>query len=275
MSDTTVADLIARRFGQAPEVPAALNASPPLKGMVGRGSCRRFQDAPVTTGVLETLAAAALAAPSKSDLQQCNILLVTKAETMARLKAVLEKQAWVAGAPALVVFLANNRRQRQIQRWRGQPFPNDHLDTFFNASVDAAIGLAFFIAATEAAGLGCCPISAIRNALPQVRDILALPDHVFPVAALAVGYPADPEPAISPRLPLDKTVHHDRFTDITEGDIDAYDHWRAGLTPFGQAPTARATHTRPLWSEAKARSYAKPHRADFGGFIREIGFKLD
>lgn len=277
MSDPKVADLIARRFGRAPEVPEALNHSPTLKGMVGRGSCRRFDPTPVATEVLETLAAVALAAPSKSDLQQCDVLLVTEPETMDRLKALLAKQAWVADTPALVVFLANNRRQRQIQQWRGQPFPNDHLDTFFNASVDAAIVLAFFIAAAEAASLGCCPISAIRNALPEVRDILELPDHVFPVVALGVGYPAHAEPAISPRLPLHNTVHHDRFVDITEEDIDAYDHWRAGLTPFGQRPDPadRAPPTEPLWSEAKARSYAKAHRADFGAFIREIGFKLD
>ena len=67
MSDPTVADLLARRFGRAPEVPEALNGNPALKGMAGRGSCRRFDPTPVATEVLETLAAAALAAPSKSD----------------------------------------------------------------------------------------------------------------------------------------------------------------------------------------------------------------
>ena len=270
MADPTVADLIARRFGEAPAVPETLNHDPGLARIIGRGSCRRFRATPVAPEVLETLAAAALSAPSKSDLQQWDILLVTEPGVMGELKALLAKQAWLAGAPALVVILANNRRLRQIQEWQGQPFPNDHLDAFFNASVDAAIGLAFFVAAAEAAGLGCCAISAIRNVLPRVRELLGLPDHVFPVAALAVGHPADPEPVISPRLALATTVHRDRFRDATRADIDAYDRRRAGRT------SADSTSDQaPTWSEKKARSYATPHRADFGAFIREIGFKLD
>ena len=277
MNDPTVENLIVRRFGEAPEVPASLNDNPGLKRIIGRGSCRRFQPTPVAAEVLETLAAAGLSAPSKSDLQQCDILLLTEPERVARIKALLTKQAWIEGTPSLVIFLANNRRQRQLQDWHGQPFANDNLDVFFNASVDAAIGLAFFIAAAEAAGLGCCPISAIRDFLPQVRDILELPDHVFPIVGLGVGYPADPEPTISARLPLGNTVHHNRFVDITQAEIAAYDSRRAGLaTTAERRDTATsAADSKPPWSEAKTRMFAKPHRADFGPFIRGIGFSLD
>ncbi len=37
------------------------------------------------------------------------------------------------------------------------------LDAFFNATVDAGIALSAFSIAAEAVGLGCCPISAVRN----------------------------------------------------------------------------------------------------------------
>lgn len=277
MNDSTVEDLIVRRFGQAPEVPESLNGDPGLKRIIGRGSCRRFRQTPVAPEVLQTLAAAGLSAPSKSDLQQCDILLLTEPDRVSRIKGLLTKQAWIEGVPSLVIFLANNRRQRQLQDWHGQPLASDNLDVFFNATVDAAIGLAFFIAAAEAAGLGCCPISAIRNFLPQVSDILELPDHVFPIAGLGVGYPADSATTISARLPLNKTVHHNRFVDITQAEIAAYDSWRSGLTQFGQQrdTAARTADSQLPWSEAKARMYAKPHRVDFGAFIRGIGFNLD
>lgn len=277
MNDSTVEVLIARRFGLAPDVPESLNANAALKRIVGRGSCRRFQSTPLAPGVLETLAAAALSAPSKSDLQQCDIMLLTEPEPVARIRALLSRQSWIEGAPSLVIFLANNRRQRQLQDWHDLPFASDNLDNFFNASVDAAIGLAFFIAAAEAVGLGCCPISAVRNFMPQVRDILALPDHVFPVAGLGLGYPVDPVPTISARLPLDRTLHRNRFVDITRDEVAAYDSWRAGLTEFGQPRDSAvdATDSETLWSGKKAHMFAKPHRADFASFIRGIGFKLD
>ncbi|NJM34133.1 MAG: NADPH-dependent oxidoreductase, partial [Rhodomicrobium sp.] len=63
---------------------------------------------------------------------------------------------------------------------RGHPFANDHLDAFFNAACDAAIALTAFILAAEARGLGCTPISAIRNHAEAVSELLGLPDHVFP-----------------------------------------------------------------------------------------------
>jgi len=50
-----------------------------------------------------------------------------------------------------------------VHAWRGHTFANDHLDGFFNATVDAAIALEAFVAAAEAAGLSCYPISVIRN----------------------------------------------------------------------------------------------------------------
>jgi hypothetical protein len=78
-----------------------------------------------------------------------------------------------------------------------------------------AIALEAFVAAAEAAGLGCCPISVIRNHAEEVSGLLGLPDHAFPVAGLGVGIPATPA-FVSARLPLGLTVHRDRYTDATD-----------------------------------------------------------
>ncbi|WP_299829697.1 nitroreductase family protein [uncultured Roseobacter sp.] len=262
MSETAISAALTQRFGETPEVPEGLAKIPALNALAARGSCRSFTSQTVDTDVLDTLCALALCAPSKSDLQQRDILIVTDPALLAALKSLLDAQAWIAEAPAMVVFLANNRRQRQVQMMHNQPFPNDHLDAFFNASVDAGIALAFFMSAAEAAGLGCCPISTIRNHLPRVKDLLVLPDHVFPVAGMAVGYPSAASD-VSARLPLSKTVHRDRFSDITEADIKSYDTRRL------------AGQNGPGWSEAKAKMYAAPQRTDFAAFLRSIGFTLE
>ena len=90
---------------------------------------------------------------------------------------------------------------RSCRRWRGKPFPNDHLDLFFNATVDAAIVMATFMHAADAVGLGCCPISMIRNHAAAVSELAGLPEKVVPIAGMTVGWPAE-EGVISPRLPL-------------------------------------------------------------------------
>ncbi len=265
------------RFADAPMAPDSLTGNEAVADMAARGSCRRFDDRAVDATLLRTLAAVALASPTKSDLQQRDIVLVADPELRQKLAGLVADQDWIAGAPAMLVFCGNNRRQRLIHKWRGRPFANDHLDAFFNAAVDAGIALGAFVTAAEAAGLGCCPISALRNEAEAVRALLTLPDHVFPVAGLAVGWPTR-KTWISKRLPLAATVHTDRYREgDLRGAVDAYDRERNAVYPYR---TQRYAHEYGEaedygWSEDKARQYSKPERAGFGAFVRAIGFKLD
>src|SRR3954468_755910 len=150
------------RFGERVEIPESLAGLEGLLRMAAHRVHRRYTDRPVEPALLRLLCACALSAPSKSDLQQSDIMVVrerAKIETIAKL---IPDMPWIATAPVFLIFLANGRRIPQISAWRDKPFPNDHLDLFFNAAVDAAIVLSQFIRAAEAAGLGCCPISVIR-----------------------------------------------------------------------------------------------------------------
>ena len=143
--------------------------------------------------------------------------------------------------------------------------------------MDAAIALSAFVTAAEALGLGCCPLSAIRNQAEAVSVLLALPDHVFPLAGLVLGWPDAPA-EISQRLPLSATLHENRFS--TEGlrqRVEAYDHRRRKAQPSAKQ-RYRADYGESDdygWSEDKARQYAKPERAGFGAFIRKKGFRLE
>lgn len=271
-----LAEALAQRFGDAPSLAGDTAGIDMLARMAAHRSHRAFLDRGVDRDLVRVLCAVALSAPSKSDLQQRDIVIVEDANVRARLNVLAGGEEWIVAAPVFLVFCGNNRRQRQIHLWQGRPFANDHFDAFFNAAVDAGIALAAFVIAAEAVGLGCCPLSVLRNRAQEVSDLLGLPDHVFPVAGMVAGWPAEPG-AISPRLPLDVTVHVDRFdeTGIRER-VAAYDARRQAILPYarqrfvdeyGRAETYG-------WSEDKARQYSKPERADFGAFIRRKGFDL-
>ena len=236
---------------------------------------RRYTDRTVEADLLRLLCACALSAPSKSDLQQADILIASKADqnTIADL---IPDQPFIRTAPAFLVFLANGRRLPEISRMRGKPFPTDHLDQFFNAAVDAGIVLASFIRAADAVGLGTCPISVIRDHSVKVSEMLKLPQRVIPVAGMTIGWPLE-KGHISARLGLSSTVHESKYD---EGDlgarIDAYDKRRAAIHPYKPRDPARWGDV-PFygWSEDKARQYGVPQRPDFGSFVRGKGFKLD
>lgn len=281
MSDN-LARLFARRFptdDTRPDTTAVAGrpGGTTLEGMAGRGSCRAFTNEAPGDALVDVLAAIALSAPTKSDLQQRDIVVVRDQEIRDALDACVPAQAWLAGAPLLLVFCGNNRRQRLIHEWWGRPFANDHMDAPFNAAVDAGIALGAFVTAAEAMGLGTCPVSGLRDRADQVSELLGLPDHVFPVAGLALGYPAAPPP-VSPRLPLRATLHRDRYG---EGDlraeVAAYDAARAEMQPYARQRASETFGTAETytWSDDKTRQYARPERAGFGAFLRRKGFRLD
>ena len=186
-----------------------------------------------------------MSAPSKSDLQQADIAILNKAD-QATIADLIPDQPFIRTAPAFLVFLANGRRLPEISRMRGKPFPNDHLDQFFNAAVDAGIVLATFMRAADAVGLGTCPISVIRDHSQKVSDMLGLPQRVIPVAGMCVGWPSEAG-HISARLGLDSTIHQDRYD---EGDlaarIDAYDRRRAAIHPVQAARSGALGRGRVL-----------------------------
>jgi len=270
-------NVLFERFGERIAVDPGLNGLAELARLSARGVCRRFLARDVPPELLRLLCACALSAPSKSDLQQGDILILRENDRRGRIADLLPGMPWVREAPVFLVFLANGRRLPQMAAMRGKPFPNDHLDLFFNATVDAAIVLATFLRAAEAVGLGCCPISVIRDRAREVSQLLELPQKVVPIAGMCVGWPAE-KGALTPRLPLAATVHHERFDDgKLTAQVDAYDRRRAALRPYrNQRDPARFGQAEFYgWSEDKARQYAVPQRADFGAFVRAQGFHLD
>ena len=265
------------RFGQDFPVDPAWPGLDEIARIAAHRSHRAYSDRPVDDGLLDVLLACALSAPSKSDLQQADIVVVREPALRGAIADLIPSMPWLRAAPALLVFCGNGRRLPQMAAWRGKPFPNDHLDAFFNATVDASIVMTTFLRAATATGLSCCPISVIRNHAAAVSGLLALPPRVFPLAGLTVGYPAQDQ-SIGPRLPLSITLHRDRYSeDGLDSDLEAYDRRRAALQPLARQRNVEAFGTvEPYgWSEDKARQYAAVQRADFGAFIRAKGFCLD
>ena len=266
-----------RRFGENFEIDPELTGLNELEKIAAHCSHRRYLPRPIEPALLRLLCACALSAPSKSDLQQCDIVIVSDAAIQKSIVSGIPDMPWINDAPVFLVFVANGGRLPAISRLRGRPFPNDHLDLFFNAAVDAAIVLTTFIRAAEAVGLGCCPISAIRDQPQTVSDLLKLPDRAIPVAGLCVGWPAQAG-ELTPRLSPATTVIENAYHAADPGaGIDAYDRRRAKLRPYQRQRNIDRWGEASFygWSEDKARQYAQPMRTGFGSFVRRKGFCLD
>ena len=190
-----------------------------IRRVLSRKTVRRYSDKMPGEELLDLLIACALSASAKSDFQQASILRVRDPEKRAAIGALFPGMPWIGIAPVFFVFLGDARRLQRIGELRGKPVDNATLEGFFNASIDAALAMQTMILCAESSGLGVCPISVIRNEVDKVADILALPDLVFPVAGLCLGYPQG-EGHVSLRLPRGVTTHIDRYDDQHAGGGD-------------------------------------------------------
>ena len=245
--------------------------------LLARRTVRQYADALPDEALLDALVASALCASSKSDFQQASILRVTDADVRSRIGAMFPAMPWIGAAPVFFVFLGDARRLQRIGSLRDKPVDNGTLEGFFNATVDAALVMQTFILAAESAGLGCCPISVIRNRIDEIAPLLGLPDLVFPVAGLCVGLPAGAG-HVSLRLPRGITVHRERYADADmPALLDAYDHTRDARHALTTQRNPAKFGTAPFygWSEDKARQAAEPEGAAFPKYLRAHGFRFD
>lgn len=274
--------LIEDRFGLPAADPAQLPqaCTTTLANILNRRSHRRFKSEPVPEALLQTLFAVAFSAPSKSDLQQACVVRVSDHDKRQRIAdAGAGRVRWIAAAPEFMVWCGDARRLPRISEWRDKPFANDHLDAFMNAAVDVGIAMQTFIIAAEAAGLGCCPVSEVRDHIELLSTELNLPKRVFPVAGLCVGWPAN-EGQVSMRLPLSLSVHNNSYddSDLIE-QVQAYDRRREQREPTPRDKQRLVEQYGVSddygWAENRARQYSVPLRDDFGRYIRAQGFNLD
>jgi nitroreductase len=267
------------RFGEEGGTATDLPEIPWLRQILTRRTHRRYADRPVSEPLLQLLLGSAFSASSKSDLQQASVIRVKDRLQRDRVAALVPDMPWIGNAPVFLVFCGDARRLERIGEMRGHPQGNGGLEGFFNAAVDAALVLQTFTLAAETAGLGCCPISVIRNHADAVAAILALPDRVFPVAGLCVGFPVAAG-HISMRLPLEVTVHTDKYGDERLADaLEGYDRRRDARysLPRDQQRMAETFGYASFygWSEDKARQATQPEGQSFPGYLRSCGFTFD
>ena len=264
------------RYGQdldiAEDVPKAIQA------LLERRVIRKYTSDPISEKTMTLLLAAAQSAPTKSNLQQYSIVVVRDPALRNQISDLVPSMPWMKTAPVIAVFLGDVRRIRRLAEMRGHDYRNNNADTFMNAAVDAALAMQCFITAADHLGVGTCPISYVRNRIDDLARLLSLPDGVFPIAGLCVGYPDDAG-YVSMRLPQKIVVHQDRYNDDNlEADILDYDdraHERFAISAKKQRHTDKyGVLEKCTWSENVARQLSEPERPAFAAYLKRKGIDL-
>jgi nitroreductase len=230
-------------------------------------SIRKFTDQPVDQELVEELVRAGQAAATSSFIQACTVIQVADPEKRKQLREIAFNQEYVEKAPVFLVFCADMNRHRLACDMHESPMLSGFTEQFLTASVDCALFAQNVIIGAESMGLGGCYIGAIRNRIAEADELLGLPELVYPVFGMCLGYPAQ-APETKPRLPLPVVLKKERYdssSDVTQ--IETYDKAVRG---YYRTRTGGAKDNS--WSEQISEMLVKEARPHMLGYLNSKGF---
>lgn len=233
----------------------------------GHRSIRKFTDEPLSEEMVADVIGAGLAAATSSNLQGATVIRVRNPETRAAIAKLAGGQTYVETAAAFFVWCADLHRSATVCERNGGSFSAGMTEHLIIATTDCAIAAQSAVAAAESLGLGICYIGGIRNDPAQVTELLGLPEQVFPVFGLCLGWP-DQDPAIKPRLPLRVTLKEERYDeDADQAEIAGYDAEMRGY--YLERTGGKLDRT---WSADMEKLLGKESRPHMLPFLQSQGF---
>ena len=200
-------------------------------------------------------------------MQGVTIIRITDHAKRAEFKKITGGQAYVETAPVFLVFCADlSRPMRCCTAYCGTP-AEGLTEHFIIATVDAALYAQNVAVAAESAGLGICYIGAIRNDAARSAELLDLPQQVYPVFGMCIGWP-DQDPEVKPRLPVSVMLKENSYS--IDGEVEAIASYDGEMRNY--YATRSANIKIQGWSEQMAGLLGKESRLHMRSFLEGKGF---
>jgi nitroreductase len=248
--------------------------TPLMEAMRRHRSIRRYKPDPLPAKMLDAIIGCAQMASTSSYLQQYTVVAVEAKSRKDRLAALCGNQEQIRQCPTFLAFCADLHRLKRVCEREGTQIQTGYVEAFLTAAVDAALLAQNVALAAESLGLGIVYIGGIRNNPAEIVAELALPDLVFPITGMCLGYPAE-SPEAKPRLPLPAVLHRERYQqEEMDAHLEAYEAEIIGREMFRHMETGEVYG----WMARAARrmAYSDPRRlrVDVGRVLRQQGFGL-
>ena len=192
-----------------------------IKCLTERKSIRSYTNQEISPDCKELILRAAMEAPTAGNQQLYTILDITSQGLKDRLAVTCDNQPFIAKGKMVLIFCADFQKWYQSFTLAGcsprKPGPGD----FLLAVEDAAIAAQNAVTAAESLGIGSCYIGDIMENYEVHKELLGLPEFVFPALMLVFGYPTaqQKEREKPKRAPLDFIVHENIYPHFSQEEI--------------------------------------------------------
>lgn len=160
-----------------------------IRELHARKSVRAFEDRPVAPEIKRAILEAAMAAPTAGNQQMYTIIDVTDETLKKKLSVSCDNQPFIATASVVLVFCADFQKWYDAFLEAGCSPRKPGVGDLMLAVTDTAIAAQNAVTAAESLGLGSCYIGDIMENCELHREMLSLPEYVFPAAMLVMGWP--------------------------------------------------------------------------------------
>lgn len=208
--------------------------NPILQSLHARKSVRAFEDRPIPEELKQQILEAAVQAPTAGNQQLYTILDITDPLLKQALSITCDHQPFIAKAPMVLIFCADCKKWLDAYREAGCTPRAPGAGDLLLAVTDAAIAAQNAVVAAESLGIGSCYIGDVMENCERQRELLHLPDYVFPAAMLVFGWPTRqqrerPKPA---RCPMEQIVHTNAYRCMDGQELRAILAGRTGAQGF-------------------------------------------
>lgn len=241
--------------------------NPTIELLKSHRSIRKFENKPVDDELVKVIMETAQCAATSSHVQAYTVIRVIDRTVRREIAELSGPQAWVEQAPVFLVFCADLTRLETACSMHAKEMEKGFAEQFVVATVDTALLGQNAMITAESLGLGGVFIGGIRNDPRKVCDLLRIPEKVYPVFGMCLGYP-DQSPPVKPRLPMEaifKTDQYDRKNEA--GFLKAYD--RVTNTYYKTRDSNLKVQT---WTGQIADFMSQKIRPHMKSFIQKQGF---
>ncbi len=173
--------------------------------LLSHKSIREYTEEPPSEEEIDTIVRAGQQAPFVSQLYS---LMLSR-----------DREEHPFEAPLLFTVCVDAHKMEKIMEKRDWKMVTNDLSILLFGIQDAAYMAQNMVVAGESLGIGSCFLGGAIYKAKRIKKKYDLPDKVFPLVQLAMGYPAE-DPQTRPRYPQDFVLFEDVYPDLEDEQIE-------------------------------------------------------
>lgn len=193
-----------------------------INQLAERKSVRVYEEQLIAQADKAAILEAAAAAPTAGCQQLYTILDITDPGLKAQLAESCDHQPFIEKAPLVLIFCADGQKWYDAYLLAGCEPRRPGTGDLLLAVDDALIAAQNAVTAAWSLGIGSCYIGDIMEQAEFHRELLNLPEYVFPAAMVVFGYPTKQqlERKKPERCPMDILVHENRYRQLEPSELE-------------------------------------------------------